>query len=344
MTGLAAAMLSTLFIMPSDLQLGPNGEPIAVAQGYGYGAPHVGGINWVPSGIAGVAATDYTSSLVAGWDLEEASGARDALWGTCGNDCDLTDNNTVGQDATNYVEGSASADFVAANNESLSCTNVTCDELKVATTFTAGCWVRDTGDAAASRIIRMFTSAGSHGYRLSRNATNDSFSCTIGDGTDTQSQDSSNNSLPVNTFTHSVCVADDSEILPYINGALNGCTAGGTCQDQNGPDGASSSTFVLSDDIAAFDLQGQLDECFVDDAAWTAAQVCFACSCELDGKLCMCDGSDPTSYKSCTIDSDCQVVGNTTALCNGGTCVGRNNTEAINCGSCTMPNCNASAP
>ena len=97
------------------------------------------------------------------------------------------------------------------------------------------------------------------------------------------------------------------------------------------PDGASSAEW-----------DGQLDECFVDNVAWSVSQVCRAGRCQLDGSLCMCDPGTPANYLTCTVDANCRVSGNTTAICDtsAGTCRGRD-PGGVNC---TPTSCNASAP
>lgn len=289
--------------------------------------------------LAGFAATSYASVLVAGWNLDEASGTRDALWGSCGNDCDLTDNNTVTQDAVNYMEGSAAADFDPANNEYLSCDeDPTCNELDISGAITFGCWIRNDTDGQNANIISKYGTI--TGYGLRRRNGQEDIACFIGDGTDLIVTSSSDNALVVNTFDHAVCVHDGVNTVSIYDNGVYDVQDGGT----QGPTAASTIDFNLSSSSTTADWEGQLDECFVDDAAWAATNICFGCSCGLTGNFCMCDGVTPANYKSCTVDNDCRVIGNTTALCNNSLCVGRNSGETYNCASCTLPVCNHSAP
>jgi hypothetical protein len=102
--------------------------------------------------------------------------------------------------------------------------------------------------------------------------------------------------------------------------------------------------FSVSDPAAPWNAQ--LDECFVDDAAWTAAQQCRAGSCGISGSLCMCDGVVPAAYLACNADVDCRLGGNTTALCDTAAhlCTGRNAVGTVNMGGCALPACNLVAP
>lgn len=111
-------------------------------------------------------------------------------------------------------------------------------------------------------------------------------------------------------------------------------------------------------------LTARVDECYIDNADHTDAQTSRIANCQVDGKLCACDGGTPANYQPCTTNADCQIA---TALCetSTGTCRGRGvgicaggaqvdfnctkATEGADCPSstCTLTtisNCNAVAP
>src|SRR3972149_2148883 len=54
-------------------------------------------------------------------------------------------------DAGGCGGGPAAALYVQANNEYLSCTAATCNELLFTSSFVAGCWARTVDDTAAER-------------------------------------------------------------------------------------------------------------------------------------------------------------------------------------------------
>jgi hypothetical protein len=298
-------------------------------------------------GVSGFLTTDWCptsgTGCIALWKMEEAANTtRYATGGSCGSNCDLTDyipnvgkNTTAGQ----FVEGTASADFVGAAG-TLLCEPGTCTTLGFSGDITFGCWVRETQDLVTVEEIWKINTIAFTGFRMRRRYNFDDLLCTIGDGTALRSTDTADGSWAVNTMYHMVCTHDGSSTTTaYINGAYGNSTSVGSAMATD-----TSASFKVGNGYNT----GQEDECFVYDADFTAAQVCRECSCGLRGELCMCDAADNTAYKTCTTDADCQVLGNTTALCNtyGGTsrCVGKNATETPNCGSCTLPSCNAGAP
>lgn len=316
---------------------------VAQAQDYGAGAPHVGGINWSGGAAAppdGVASSSYVANCIALYRFEEADNATaladdSSSCGAAGTDCDLSDNNTVPRNAVAYVEGAKSADYESGSSEYHDCVGATCDELRINNNVTVMAWVQTEQDPSIAIVDNL---DGNYGYSLGRDGGGNTLSCTIGDGTDTQTQNATNQLLPSADagFVHTACrfIDADNEIVPFINGAANGCTPGSDCQAQEDLAAPSAGNFIIQHD-------GEVDEVCVINDGLTAAEVCKACSCQIDGTLCMCDGSTPADYKACTVDNDCRVEGNTTALCNDSLCIGRNSTETPNCGSCTMASCNA---
>ncbi|MBS3166413.1 DUF1565 domain-containing protein [Candidatus Woesearchaeota archaeon] len=222
--------------------------------------------------------------VVAWWSLDEASGTRYSTGGSCGDagsDCDLADGNTVGQDTTNKMEGSASANFIAADNEYLRCTSANCNELNIIGSITAGCWLRTPIANHNTGSVWMVKFASNSGYRLATGTSNSRITCLIGDGTDSQSHSSANSVLGDDVFTHTVCRYNNnvSEIRVFINGVLNGAQT--TQQTMLN----SSANFELSrSDNPAIDWQGQLDECFVANQTYTNQQICEICRFGLDGE------------------------------------------------------------
>ena len=271
------------------------------------------------------APADWSPPFVATWNFDEASGTRAASGGSCsaGSDCDLTDNNTVLQDTTNFKEGVASADFTKVNDESLSCLNATCDELIAAPgdSFSYGCFARADVDGSEIHFMEVSNEAsGLDGYKLIRGEGLDTIDCQVSDAGGSVTGTGVTDAWPVNVMTHAVCVFDNSAdtIQAYINGKTSGSPA---TQDDVA---ATSENFYIGTD-AGLDINGQTDECFFIKQVLTDAQICRMCSCGIDGdndignEKCLCSGADPTVYAA----------------------NGRNTTQ---CGGCTLPSCNAVAP
>ena len=285
---------------------------LLTAQDYGSGIPTV----WTQPSSAAVACTDYTTSanLICLWDLEEASGTRVCSAGTCadaGSDCDLTDTNTTGQNTVDFQEGAASADFENTNNEDLRCGDGTCDELDQLTAVSFGGWLQMESVVGSGRDpLWNFTSGA--GYMLRVISSFSAPQCRVNDSFET----GFTSFVPADGFVHFVCTHDndaDNEIILYRDGAED-CSAG--CNTLNADMASDTSIFFLSR-AASTDWDGEMDEMFVHEGELTPAQVCYICSCQWDGTRCTgVAGSPPTNS-------------------------GRNVAE---CGSCTLPNCDAAAP
>jgi hypothetical protein len=275
----------------------------------------------IPTGAA--AAEDWSASFVAWWAFEESAGsaalANDSTsCGTAGTDCDLTDSGTVGRDTTNYQEGSQSATF--ASSDYFSCQDSTCDELDAigsGESLTFGCWWRSGNDSTQQIIDNWDGSGGGRGgYKADRDSNNDRATCYVRDTNSEYNILTQNNSMPADdSWIHYVCqMTDDGtgSFRTYINGEENSNLT--TTTPEIGADG--EDFFLGSQNGSTPFMLGELDECFVIFDYLTAAEVCRVCSCQIDGSLCTCDG---TSYND----------------------AGRNSSD---CGSCTLPDCNAAAP
>lgn len=273
-----------------------------------------------PGGVSG----DWTSSFVAIWDCEEDTGAtRQNRTGTsCAPDCDLADNQTndVIKDTTNFVIGTASCSFNSGGFSGL--TNSADTELFPGTTLSWGCFARATADT----IFMVFLSGhgtgtqGGDNYRAARSSAADRAATRMGTGvlgTGTDANGTDNAWDNTQDWHHVGGVFDDSAdtLQTYFDGATSGSAA--TVTAMATASSGQGSTFKLSfgnDGSQVF--TGMLDECFVYSGVLDATDWCKMCSCGIDGSLCTCAGA---SYNTS----------------------GRNTTD---CGSCTLPDCNASTP
>jgi len=270
------------------------------------------------------APADWSPPFVATWNFDEASGTRAASGGSCsaGSDCDLTDNNTVTQDTTNFKEGVAAADFTRANDESLSCLNATCDELiaPAGGSFTVGCFFRTDDTAGDQGLFDTLEAGATAGFAITRTTATSLMDFKIADSGGVILMTAGVDSWPLNTWTHLVGRFDnDADAMSVV---VNGVQIGGTTTQDD--IGASGDPFVIGSN-ETIDPSGQADECFYIDQALTDAQICRMCSCGIDGdndignEKCLCSGADATVYAA----------------------NGRNTTQ---CGGCTLPACNAVAP
>lgn len=265
--------------------------------------------------------TDYStsSSLIAWWDMETAN-ARVATGGTCasGSNCDLTDNNTVTLNTTDFQEALGSADFEKDNSEYLSCADATCGELNTDAAFTVMAWViLNTSPAVTANFVSDLTSAG--GFVL-RTTASENFECRAA-GPGTNKTETSGGTITLGTFAHLSCSYDeagDDEVKVYIDGVID-CS--GSCNVMDDA-GASTADFTISLGHTTLGWDGEMDEVSVWDVQLTAPEICYVCSCGIE------------NGESCTGNAG-DVPGS------GGGSAGRNVAE---CGSCTMANCDATAP
>jgi hypothetical protein len=276
------------------------------------------------AGAGGDPAADWSASFIAWWSLDEASGTRIAngstSCGSAGSDCDLADNATVTNDTTNKQEGTASASFASTNSEYLDCADGTCNELDMTgsgESFTWGCWWRSGSDVSQMLLDNYDEVGGSKGgYNMERLTVSDRGLCEVRDQNSIYNLLTAIDSMPADDgWVHVACQVTDNgtgSFSTFIDGELS--TNLPAVTPETAPDG--EDFFLGTQDAATIFMDGELDECFVIDDLLTEAEVCRVCSCQVDGSLCTCNG---TSY-----DDD-----------------GRNSTE---CGSCTLPDCDAAAP
>lgn len=271
-----------------------------------------------------LALTDWTSSYVAVWNMEEATNATriNAVGATCGSACDLTAVNTADKNTTNFVQGTASAEADGSTaTDVLSCTFANCGtELNVATSASWGCFARITADGTASAMQFAGTLAsGNLSYAMIRDTTNDTLECRVieSGGTD-RILHSANNAFPVNTMTSGVCTFNDSTnvLSTYTN---SGTPTTGTCNTMKSV--AAGTMNILANTASGGTptvWTGQVDQCFVKVGVLIAADICRMCSCGIDGSLCSCIAAAPTTY---------YISGRNTS-----------------CNTCSLPACNKAAP
>lgn len=277
--------------------------------------------------------------------MDDATAAtRLSTGGTCGADCNLTNNSTgsgVTQDTTNFVEGIASASFADADAEILTCTHAVCGdtaELSVNGSVTYLCYTRKTVDGTGSSYI-FNKLTGNNGYRMTRDNDNDRITCTAGNGS-AAADSSAINSHLVNNWYHAACVFNDTtnELEAFVDAVGSGSPATLTSL------GTGATTFAIS--TSTIGWEGQTDNCVVYPAAFDDAELCRDCSCMTSGELCSCDPTEPTNYKPCTVDADCREGTHNVAICDttNGTCSGYNTGSNPGCRGCTLTACNAAMP
>jgi len=223
---------------------------------------------------------DETSSFVAVWDMEEASGTRaNAATASGGTDCDLvTINGTPVQDTSDFIEGSASVELQVSGPDGMEAAAATCDEVAGITgSMTVFTFARIASDTSG---VVFNTRGGNDGMVLQRTGSSDYAICKVGDGSDRVTCVGATNGweeVGVDpAFQFAACVAEGGatdEIRVYMNGAASGspCTqqdiAAGTDPVQIGR--SSSGTT---------DWDGEIDMMGVYDGVLSEAELCYLCS------------------------------------------------------------------
>jgi hypothetical protein len=309
-------------------------SPLQLAQDYGGGAQVLG-----QTPLAGTAPTSWIPSILAYYAVEEASGGPYDAQGTCGADCDLdTITATPTQDTTNVREGSAAVDMDIG--DVAACVNATCDEMNFVGDRTWGGWVRR--EAAAESVSRLMQDSSLADAFFLYVSPGPVWTCQISDAFTDILKAVGTTTISNDTYYHVACTYVDNgagnndDIEVHINGVGDGTV---TDNDVSGCCSAASGDFSLSSASGNQRLAGQIDAAFVDDAAWTDAQVARDHACLAAGTLCCCSASAPTTYLPCFTDSDCQAsAGCGAALCASGLCQGRNTAGNV------LTACNAGAP
>lgn len=248
--------------------------------------------------------SDWTSSFLAVYRMEEASGTRDNAEGDANND--LT-NAGPNNDTSLKQEGSASVNFDGTT--ALSCAGGTCSELMggLSGDHTSGCWAYDSATVDFPILWGNydFTNGeytdflvGSRNVRYHVFASGVSTEATITSG------------LAATTWTHvaSRYTASGTALKVYAkSGASSNLTA--TATGSYAVPTAPGRGWFYSP--LGGRVIGKLDECFAIGSALVDASICRICSCQIDGTLCtrsgtsfVSTGRNATMCGSCTLPAD----------------------------------------
>lgn len=298
----------------------PNGDGSANdldAKYYGFVTcavgPDVGVVNPV----------DWSNAMTAVWHMEETNNATRTnnecvngvtggtiACGFAGCDCDVVNNATVLQDTTNKVIGAASAAFVTADNDFLSCALTTCNELNFtgsATSVSWGCFGRTNADSVN---MNMLTKAAD--FSVFRDAASDTGTCRVV-LTDTTVKDAigTTNAFPAtNTFHSVICLMNgSSNVLGVLVDMVAGTPATGVTdiRDTSG----TNTQFRIGRNSTTVSWTGNIDECFLYPGVLATTDACRIASCGVTGRACSCLAGDQTLYVdlgfNSTLGSNCAL-------------------------------------
>jgi len=280
----------------------------------------------------GAPPNDCTGSFVSWWNMDQGDSATrtNDVGTTCGSDCNLINNVSVLQDTSNYVEGSASADFQRADSDHLNCNAVStvCEELWIGPDVTFGGWVRPEAENVQYNIADYESATKGHILQARGDVAGDPFRLGIADGSDLVEVDGTTD-FAADTWYYVVGRANSTTDTITIN--VNGSDENSTTQ-QDMATYASNPIYSHSGGNA---LEGQLDSQWVYDGVLTEAWIAHFGACEPDGSDCLCSGATYTDEGK--VDANCTGVGTPYDCCTG------SGTGCIDDAELTG-NCNATCP
>lgn len=220
-----------------------------------------------------IALTPLLTNLISFWELEEASGTRVDAHGTN----DLTDVNTVGQIAGKI--GNA-ADFIAANDESLSRANADAASLQMGTQdLTFACWLNmdaSQPDARCPLCAMGGQTPTDEGYHVILYPARNRWFSRLSDGTTLISDDGTFTAFSAGDYHLMIYEFDrDAKMQGYIDNVPAG--AGESISALDGMDIQSGKNFEIAGtvSVSSWNIDGGLDECAIWRRLLTADEKTF---------------------------------------------------------------------
>jgi len=155
-----------------------------------------------------------TSTLIAHWPLDEESGVR---YDVVGNN-DLTDNNTVGYDASGILGNSA--EFIRANSEYLSINDGDTNVKFTDANWSLNYWFRMTNVTLVQGLVTKFIySSGYKGFGCNKSGAGQYIDCSFGLSGDID-YSASSFALSANTWYMATYVWNSDTLKIYQDGSL----------------------------------------------------------------------------------------------------------------------------
>ncbi|HUV95810.1 MAG TPA: LamG domain-containing protein [Anaerolineae bacterium] len=210
-------------------------------------------------------------NLVALWSLDEASGVR---YDFTANNNDLADNNTVGQNAVDYKEGVACADFESGSSESLSITDAAQTGLDIIGNISIVAWVKLESKTEERVIISKYeTGSNQRCYKLRYGAVLHVVEFLLSSN-GTASVTSVGATTFANDVWHHVAgVYDGAHVSIYVDGLLDSNGASNPLDYTGGIADKAADVFVGKQDGGSTYWDGLIDELAVFDRALSATEV-----------------------------------------------------------------------
>lgn len=267
----------------------------------GCGPAMVGAPGAAPSGAP---LPTWVNSTLASWMLDEPSGTRVNLQGTTTRNLAQV-GGTVTNNATSFMEGTASAEAAAAGTY-LSSTDTTLRTM--AAPLTCGFWARSTGTGNQNALYG--STQGCCGGFILYYGGDQIWRATLQDASfGGITLQSSAGVVATNAWAHIAVVAGLSSSALYQNGKQV------ALQSWTYVTPASSAEFAATGSAAGHFVPGEMDELWCINQALTAASICRICSCGIRGEQCLCNGAayvstgrNASACGACTLVTPCNVA------------------------------------
>lgn len=239
--------------------------------------------------------------------------------GTCaGTACDLVAVNGASFTDPVRQEGTSSLGESASAGGYAKCALATCTAIRdLAGDLTWGAWLQPTSFPHSTNSWVDNESNSSQGGFYA-NVSSGALRCGVCDSSGSCADVGSGViGFSAGTWTHAACryVHSATAMTTVTNG-----TADGGPTATRALAASTATNFTWGNDLSFYDWDGRIDEAFIYAGAMPVQSMCRITHCGVRGEKCLCDGTTPTNFKTCSSSTDCGSEG----ICTAGSCTGRN--------------------
>ena len=289
----------------------------------------------------GFTVTDYTPSMIVYYSMESGALDTNDTATSAGSACDLTLVNTPTADtaAGEFSEGAAA---IQTELTGAKYTETTCSQLDVTGAFTIGLAVRMNAAGQNGHWISTGAQASANGYAF-RMGSGDRINCWVGDGTDNVQANEPAGQTISGDWAYAFCSHDGTNTINVYKYYNDQTEVTWTASQSVPAAETTNATQFGANGTGGAQPDANMDEIFVTDSAFTAAQRCRVVSCGVKGDTSVggfCTCSSATAYSD---------TGRNDQTCSASTCTGDGRTcattaDCISGNGCTLPDCEAAAP
>lgn len=268
------------------------------------------GPTWTPTATPTTATSTPPSwtgsaSLLAYYTFDSSITNPDS--GSCGSDCNLTNESSGVTTSATHEQGTNSDQFSGSVN--LYCnmgTTPNCGAMNLpVANFTVMSWAYNTTSADATIMEAWDQIAGNTGYRLSRQNSFTHVVFQLGNGASTVTLNGATNGFPTSTWVHAAAtyVSATHTGQVYTDGVPATADTAGTYAQ---PGTGSFHRFTVGG-TTGVQITGFVDATAVWSGALTTDSICRITNCDIDGSLCTCAAGGATYSNTgrglCTVNT-----------------------------------------